>query len=215
MFLNQITGRVRAALDELIDRSSFSYGVAQRTGGLAVRKPDGSLGLLPFGYLAENAPEPFKSEWSGNTTGYSNMVYHKFLVTDFNGYRPMLFTGSSNMAKGGEEDNGDHLICIEDRKVAISYAIEALRLFDHFYFRVKVNAAGASNTLRHAKPPSLGKKASFSSHYRNGHVIARPAPVHSLALSRVWARGRPHLRLRMTRRSRIRGYLRGFSISSP
>ncbi|HRQ89839.1 MAG TPA: phospholipase D-like domain-containing protein, partial [Bacteroidia bacterium] len=63
------------------------------------------------------------------------MVHHKFLVTDFNGARPTVYTGSSNMAAGGERDNGDNLICIEDRRVAIAYAIEALRLFDHFHFR--------------------------------------------------------------------------------
>ncbi len=110
VFLSQLTGRVREALDELMERSLFSYGVAQRTGSLAVKKPDGSTGLLPFAYLADHAPEPFKSEWSGNTTGHSNMVHHKFLVTDFNGERPTVFTGSSNMAAGGEKANGDHLI---------------------------------------------------------------------------------------------------------
>ena len=47
-------------------------------------------------------------------------------MTDFNGTNPKLFTGSSNMAKGGEHDNGGHLLCIEDRKIAIAYAIEAL-----------------------------------------------------------------------------------------
>jgi phosphatidylserine/phosphatidylglycerophosphate/cardiolipin synthase-like enzyme len=63
---------------------------------------------------------------------YSNMVYHKFLVTDCNDEHPTVFTASSNMTQGGEEENGDHLIQIEDRKVAISFAIEALRLFDTF-----------------------------------------------------------------------------------
>ena len=35
---------------------------------------------------------------------------------------------------GGEKENGDHLIRIEDRKIAIAYAIEALKLFDTFTF---------------------------------------------------------------------------------
>lgn len=173
VFLSQITGRVRDALDELMLRSLFSYGVAQRTNGLAVAKPDGSLGLLPFAYLAQNAPEPFKSEWSGNTTGHSNMVHHKFLVTDFNGERPTVFTGSSNMAHGGEKDNGDHLIRIEDRKIAIAYAIEALRLFDHFHFRVKARGDDSPLTLRLAKPPAAGGKTWFASYYRKGHVKER------------------------------------------
>ncbi len=173
VFLNQLSGDVREALDELMNRSLFSYGVAQRVSGLSVNKPDGSRGLLPFDYLAGNAPEPFRSEWSGHTTGHSNMVHHKFLVTDFNGARPIVYTGSSNMAAGGEKSNGDNLICIEDRKVAIAYAIEALRLFDHFHFRVKVKEPGAVETLRLAKPPVQGAKPWFSQYYRIGHVKER------------------------------------------
>jgi PLD-like domain len=170
VFLNQISGAVRNALNELVDRSLFSYGVAQRVSGLSVKKPDGSYGLLPFAYLAGVAPEPFKTEWSGNTTGHSNMVHHKFIVTDFNGTNPTVFTGSSNMAAGGEKSNGDHLIRIEDRKVAIAYAVEALRLFDHFHFRAKTQT---TNSLRLAMPPGPGEKTWFSSYYRKGHVKER------------------------------------------
>lgn len=173
VFLNQISGAVRDALEDLVNRSLFSYGVAQRVSGLSVKKPDGSMGLLPFAYLAEIAPEPFNREWSGNTIGHSNMVHHKFLVTDFNGENPTVFTGSSNMAAGGEEANGDHLIRIEDRNVAIAYAIEALRMFDHFHFRVKSQAANALTVLRLAKPPASGGKTWFASYYRKGHIKER------------------------------------------
>ncbi len=173
VFLSQITGKVRDALEELMQRSLFSYGVAQRTGALTVSKPDGSRGLLPFAYLAKNAPPPFRAEWSGDTAGHSNMVHHKFVVVDFNGARPMVFTGSSNMAHGGEKENGDHLICLEDRKLAIAYAIEALRMFDHFHFRVKAREAGAPSELRLAKPPAPGGRTWFAAYYRAGHVKER------------------------------------------
>lgn len=173
VFLNQIGGPTRAALDDLMQRSLFSYGVAQRVNGLTVKKPDGSRGLLPFAFLGENAPEPFKAEWSGNTTERSNMVHHKFVVTDFNGAHPTVFTGSSNLAKLGEEQNGDHVIQIEDRKVAISYAIEALRLFDHFHFRVNARQANAPSQLRLAKPPAPGQQPWFAAYYRPGHVKRR------------------------------------------
>jgi hypothetical protein len=128
---------------------------------------------LPFAFLGDNAPEPFRAEWHGNTTGHSNMVHHKFVVTDFNGDSPTVFTGSSNMAQGGEEENGDHLIQIEDRRVAIVYAIEALRLFDHFHFRVNAQGDGALGALRLARPPQAGKKPWFASYYRTGHVKER------------------------------------------
>jgi hypothetical protein len=170
VFLSQITGKVRDALDELMQRSLFSYGVAQRTGKLAVRKPDGSVGLLPFAYLSRNAPAPFKAEWSGNA---GNMVHNKFVVTDFNGANPTVYTGSSNLAGGGEKNNGDHLIRIEDRKIAVVYAIEALRLFDYFHFRVNASQPGALQTLRLTKPPAPGDKPWFDAYYRPGHVKAR------------------------------------------
>jgi hypothetical protein len=157
----------------------FSYGVAQRTGGLSVTKPDGSVGLLPFAYLGETAPEPFKSEWNGDTTEFSNMVHHKFVVTDFNGKRPVVFTGSSNLAAGGEKENGDHLICIEDRRIAIVYAIEALRLFDHFHFRVKTKPGENAPPIHLAKPPTEGEDPWFASYYRKGHHKERDRKLFS------------------------------------
>ncbi len=142
------------------------------TGGLSVVKPDGSRGLLPFAYIAKKAPQPFKREWSG---GEGNMVHHKFVVTDFNGASPKVFTGSSNLAAGGELANGDNMILIEDRKVAIAYGIEALRLFDHFHFRVNLKEGDEKRekiTLR--KPPKdRDEKTWFASHYVNGHIKER------------------------------------------
>jgi hypothetical protein len=172
VFLNQLTGQVRDSLDDLVNRSLFSYGVAQRTGGLSVVKPDGSRGLLPFAYIAKKAPQPFKREWSG---GEGNMVHHKFVVTDFNGASPKVFTGSSNLAAGGELANGDNMILIEDRKVAIAYGIEALRLFDHFHFRVNLKEGDEKRekiTLQ--KPPrNRDEKTWFASYYVNGHIKER------------------------------------------
>ncbi len=138
-FLHLIkSGPTKQAFDRLMKRPVFSYGVVDQQGNLQVRKPDGSTGLVDFAYLAENVPEPFKSEWSG---GRGINVHHKFVVTDFNLPTAKVFTGSSNLAPGGEEGNGDHLIMIEDRKVATVYAIEALRLFDHLHFRSRMSDA--------------------------------------------------------------------------
>lgn len=172
VFLPQLTGAVKNAIEDLNNRSLFSYGVAQRTGSLAVNKPDGSRGLLPFAYIGANAPEPFKREWSG---GEGNMVHHKFVVTDFNGAHPKVFTGSSNLAAGGERENGDHIVMIEDRKVAIAYAIEALRLFDHFHFRVRLKEGETkAQRMTLAKPPASAKdKPWFASYYLAGHVKQR------------------------------------------
>ena len=59
------------------------------------------------------------------------------------------------MAAGGELANGDNLILIEDRKVAIAYAIEALRLFDHFHFPVRLKQDEVdTDRLTLARPPA-------------------------------------------------------------
>ncbi len=132
-FLNLIkSGPTKDALDRLMTRKIFSYGVADKTGGLELKKPDGSIGLVDFAFLAQNAPEPFRSEWGG---GKGINIHHKFVITDFSLPTAKVFAGSSNLAPSGEEGNGDNLIMIEDRKIATGYAIEALRVFDHLHFR--------------------------------------------------------------------------------
>ena len=141
-FLNMdVSGPVRQALDRLIGKPLFSYGVVDKAGGLVVKKPDGSDGLVSFAYLKAKAPEPFKTEWGG---GGGITLHHKFIVTDFNQPTAKLFTGSSNLAAGGEKANGDHLIQIGDSKIATAYAIEALRMFDHLHFRANMNALEAA-----------------------------------------------------------------------
>jgi phosphatidylserine/phosphatidylglycerophosphate/cardiolipin synthase-like enzyme len=146
-FLSQIkSGPTEEAFARLIKRPVFSYGIANKRGKLQLQKPDGSIGLVDFDFLAANAPEPFKSEWSG---GQGINVHHKFVVTDFSLPTAKVFTGSSNLAPSGEQGNGDHLILIEDRKIAVAYAIEALRVFDHLHFRDRMKEAAEQK-----KPPA-------------------------------------------------------------
>ncbi|CAF1398843.1 unnamed protein product, partial [Didymodactylos carnosus] len=67
---------------------------------------------------------------------HSNSVIHdKFIIIDFNDKNPQLFTGSSNLAAGGEEQNNDNLLAFTDPNVAQLYAVEAIRLVDHYHFR--------------------------------------------------------------------------------
>jgi len=164
-FLNQIkSGPTKEAIDRLMTKPVFSYGVSDKAGGLEVKKPDGSTGLVDFNFLAKNAPEPFKSEWSGQ--GGIN-VHHKFVVTDFNLPTAKVFTGSCNLSVSGEKGNGDHLIQIDDCKVATGYAIEAVRVFDHLHFRsVMKEAKKTPSVLRLRKPTAIaGKPAWFEPYY--------------------------------------------------
>jgi hypothetical protein len=166
-FLNQIkSGPTKEAFDRLMKRPVFSYGVSDEAGSLEVRKPDGSIGLVDFAYLAAHAPEPFKSEWSA---GKGINIHHKFVVTDFSLPTAKVFTGSSNLAPSGEKGNGDHLIMIEDRKIATAYAIEGLRVFDHLHFRSRMREAEKqkkkSDPIELRKPKAISGKAPWFDPY--------------------------------------------------
>jgi phosphatidylserine/phosphatidylglycerophosphate/cardiolipin synthase-like enzyme len=176
-FLNQDTkGPVRKALDRLTLKPLFSYGIANRDTGLELTKPDGSIGVVDFQALADNAPVPFTGEWSG---GPGITIHHKFIVTDFNLPTAKVFAGSSNLSFSGEEGNGDHLVQISDSRVATAYAVEALRMFDHLHFRNKL-AEDAAKLLAKLpakpkvkpppialkKPPGPGETAWFARAYQ-------------------------------------------------
>jgi hypothetical protein len=45
-----------------------------------------------------------------------------------------VYCGSSNLALGGEEANGDNLLAIRDADVVTAFTIEAVALVDHFEF---------------------------------------------------------------------------------
>ena len=174
-FLNQDTkGPIRKALDRLVDKPIFSYGVVNRKTGLQLKKPDGSDGVVDFEYLGAHAPTPFKEEWSG---GAGINIHHKFVVTDFDLPSAKVFAGSSNLSISGEQGNGDHLVQISNPRVAAAYAIEALRMFDHLHFRTKMKEAGVpkagaplpgAGVITLAKPPAPGQPAWFDTFYIDG-----------------------------------------------
>jgi hypothetical protein len=123
----------------------FSYGTVETDKGLAVQSPDGAMGdIVGFSALTKNVPAPFTKEYSG---GAGKHVHNKFVVVDFNGENPTVFTGSSNLAAGGEQANGDSLVMIEDAAVANMYAIEAVALFDHYHFRKAMQKASKATPL--------------------------------------------------------------------
>ena len=73
-------------------------------------------------------------------------------MTDFNLPTAKVFTGSSNLSPSGEKGNGDNLVMIEDPRVAASFAINALRIFDHLHFRSVMKSAGVKAAAEHEKP---------------------------------------------------------------
>ncbi len=95
-------------------------------------KPESKRGIRVAGKPGEFIlPPPFEAESS--IPGIS--VHHKFVVVDFKGANPVVYCGSSNLAFGPEKSNGDNLIEIRDKDAVTVFAIEAIRLVDHFQFR--------------------------------------------------------------------------------
>lgn len=178
-FLNQTeSGAVREAIDRLMNRDVFSYGISDKTSSLEITKPDGSVALVPFSYLASNAPPPFSVEWSG---GSGINEHNKFVVTDFNLPSARVYTGSSNLSPSGETRNGDNLVVIQDQRVAVSYAIDALRIFDHLHFRARMNNASslaprdAQQALTLQKPVAISglQQSWFATSYLPGDQAQR------------------------------------------
>jgi phosphatidylserine/phosphatidylglycerophosphate/cardiolipin synthase-like enzyme len=131
----------------------FVYGISdKKVGGLDLQKPDGNVAPVFPAALAKNAPAPFSAEPTG---GGGNRLHHKFLVVDFDKPSARVYLGSYNFSVAADTKNGENLLLINDRRVAVSYMVEALRLFDHYHFRVaQKDAKKARKTLQLKKPPT-------------------------------------------------------------
>lgn len=141
------SGPVLDAVRDLPNRPEiYAFGTTQRLdGSLKVTSPGkGSPVFIPFGYLHSKVPKPFRAEISG---GSGQVIHHKFVVVDFNSDDAVVFAGSSNLAAGGEHANGDNLLAFRDPQIASTYAVEAIRLIDHYRFREAMLESSADAPL--------------------------------------------------------------------
>ena len=179
-FLYQTPGAIQKAIKKIKkDKTVFSYGISDHqvkgladseTAGLDFQKPDGTVTLVQPSALAGRVPEPFKSEPTG---GGGTRMHHKFVVIDFDKPTARVYTGSYNFSVSADTSNGENLLLISDRRVAVSYVVEALRIFDHYHFRVaQLDAKKKRTALQLALPPrKLGEKAWWEEHYSNARKI--------------------------------------------
>jgi PLD-like domain len=98
-------------------------------------------------HLKEMYINLLKKEMSSLEGRFGQVVHHKFVVCGFNDTDSIVFCGSSNLAKGGEQKNGDNLIAIYDQYVSTAYAVEAIRPYDHYRFRSLQQAAVDNSTI--------------------------------------------------------------------
>jgi len=171
-FLYQTPGVLQEAIKKVsMDGNIFVYGISDRkVGGLDLQKPNTNVSPVYASALAKNVPEPFKSEPTG---GGGVRMHHKFLVVDFNTSKARVYLGSYNFSSAADTTNGEHLLLIRDRRVATSYMIEALRIFDHYHFRVsQQEAKKAKIKLQLARPPrQTGEKPWWTEHFTVAHKI--------------------------------------------
>jgi phosphatidylserine/phosphatidylglycerophosphate/cardiolipin synthase-like enzyme len=158
-FLYQTKGAVRDAIKKVTDDPTiFVYGMSDRKvgGGLDVQLPGGNVSPVEPEALTEGVPEPFKSEPIG---GSGIRMHHKFVVLDFNLPSARVYTGSYNFSGPADTANGENLVRIRDRRIAVSYMVEALSLFDHYEFRVKeLEAKTAGRKLALHEPPGANEQ---------------------------------------------------------
>jgi hypothetical protein len=152
-FLYQTPGAIVNALAKLQkDDRIFSFGVSDHdVGVLRLKNPSGLVRVVYPETLGKALPPPFKPEQTG---GSGTRMHHKFVVIDFDKPSARVYFGSFNFSKAADESNGENLTFIRDRRIATSFMIEAVRIFDHYAFRVaraKATQDGKPLTLK--RPP--------------------------------------------------------------
>lgn len=174
-FLHQTSGPIRDAIKKVTGNEKvFIYGMSDRAvGGLDVQLPDGKVEPVFPEALTKNIPEPFKKEPTGLAGNFGNRMHHKFVVIDFDKPAARVYTGSYNFSQPADIKNGENLLLIKDRRIAVAYMVEAVRLFDHYHFRVvQLKATAAKKKLALARPPrTRAEKPWWSEDYTNTRKI--------------------------------------------
>lgn len=146
-FLGQMTkGPIGPALGRAIkSKTVHALGIADawvKEGnlGVTVMTADNKRRVVRASALTGNVPAPFSTEPTGLAGGSGQhrgtRMHHKFVVLDFDTDDARVYLGSYNFSEAADFDNGENLVMIKDRTVATSYMIEALRIYDHYRFRV-------------------------------------------------------------------------------
>ena len=143
------------------DQKVFSFGISDSPGGTFLYPLGKKTGVLVTGKpVNTRLPPPFNQ--IPNIIGLGHQIHHKFVVCGFRGDDPVVFCGSSNLALGGEQANGDNLLAVYDGDVATVFAIEALLLVDHFNF-LDSTAQGAKSKKQASKKQAAADAGWFLS----------------------------------------------------
>jgi len=167
-FLFQTPGPVHDAIAAVSANAGiFVYGISDKeVGGLVLQTPDGNVAPVHPEVLKKNVPVPFSEEPTG---GGGIRMHHKFVVVDFDKPTARVYFGSYNFSSPADIKNGENLLLIRDRRIAVAYVVEALRIFDHYQFRLaQLDAETARKELSLARPPrQAGEKPWWDEDYSN------------------------------------------------
>jgi hypothetical protein len=171
-FLAITPGVIKEALKKISRKAGiFVYGISdKKVGGIDLQMPNGNIAPVFSSALDKNIPAPFNKEPTG---GGGNRMHHKFVVIDFDKPTARVYLGSYNFSIPADTKNGENLLVVRDRRIAVSYTVEALRIFDHYHFRVvQKEAKQARKTLQLARPPrAAGEKPWFAEDYTDPRKI--------------------------------------------
>jgi hypothetical protein len=135
---------LQAIMKKVRGNTTFTMGVTDTTTEVLLFSPNSTTGIHVAGRgLRAQLPSNFDPE--ATISGIS--IHHKFVVLNFNTDKGVVVCGSSNLALGPEQANGDNLLVIRDPDVVTAFGIEAIRLVDHFQFRDKANSAGGTGKI--------------------------------------------------------------------
>ncbi len=146
----------------------FTYGITDTATDVTLYKPNSKRGVRVAGKGTETAlPPPFNAV--AKIPGIS--IHHKFIVVDFKGMNSVVYCGSSNLAYGPEQKNGDNLLEIRDEDVVTAFAVEAIRLVDHFHWRNKKEKANKKKEPLYLNDNKDPKKIWYKSYYNSDDLL--------------------------------------------
>lgn len=154
-FLYETKGAILDSIKKVTSEPTiFVYGLSDKSvGGLNIQLPNGNPSVAFPAALLQDVPPPFKQEATG---GFGTRLHHKFVVIDFNLPTARVYTGSYNFSVAADTKNGENLFVIKDQRVATSYMVEAVSMFDHYEFRDVESKASDEAPLELQKPPVEG-----------------------------------------------------------
>ena len=153
----------------------YSYGISDAPNGVYLYQPASGSGVLVTGKPSSVIlPPPFDQVPS--PPGHE--IHDKFVVCGLNGPDPVVYCGSSNLASGGEAQNGDNLLEIHDADVATAFAIEALLLVDHYNF---LDRYAKAKTSQPSAPKQAGGTGTSPAGKTAGNKAANTAPSKKAA----------------------------------